>query len=101
MKTWNHVSIVKSNGLIQIFRNGLKVFYTVVSIYNEYPSNQGVFRLFGSAGKNELDGNLDDLRIDNIALSSIQVNNVMYGFKIANNIGFYKYDDTIWVMFQV
>ena len=76
--------------------NGVEVFSSVVSVYNQYPANQNIFTLFGSEGVNELDGWLDDLRIYNIALSPTGVKNVMYGFKIAKNLGFNDYDDTIY-----
>ena len=53
--------------------NGFQVFNSVVSVHNQYPVIQGIFSFFGSAGVNELDGWLDDLRIYDITLSSTRV----------------------------
>jgi hypothetical protein len=91
--TWQHVTLVYNNGLIQLYYNGIKQYEAASSAGTTLGSSSERFNIGGKiktgATSNFYNGWLDEVRVFDVALTASQIQQMIHQ-EIEENSGFVK-----------
>jgi hypothetical protein len=91
--TWQHVTLVYNNGLIQLYYNGIKQYEAISSAGTSLGSSSERFNIGGKiktgATSNFYNGWLDEVRVFDVALTASQIQQMIHQ-EIEENSGFVK-----------
>ena len=91
--TWQHITLVYNNGLIQLYYNGIKQYEATSSAMTNLGSSSERFNIGGKiktgATSNFYNGWLDEVRVFDVALTASQIQQMIHQ-EIEENSGFVR-----------